>query len=104
MSNQGTSMGMPCCFAARLSSVKYGRYFGRFHGSIAPSLSVFDLSGMMRSRSKSIVLPNPWQRGHAPYGLLKENRRGSGSRYARWQLEHSNAAEKRDATAAPSPS
>jgi hypothetical protein len=38
------------------------------------------LSGMMRSRSKSMVLPKPWQRGQAPKGLLNENRRGSGSR------------------------
>ena len=32
------------------------------------------------------MLPNPWQRGHAPNGLLKLNSRGSGSVPGRWQL------------------
>ena len=53
------------------------------------------MSGITRFRSKSMVLPKPWQRGQAPKGLLKLNRRGSGSRPGRWQLLHSNAAEKR---------
>ena len=38
---------------------------------------------MTRFMSKSTVLPNPWQRGQAPNGLLKLNRRGSGSRPGR---------------------
>ena len=41
------------------------------------------------------MLPNPWQRGQAPNGLLKLNRRGSGSLPGRWQLVHSNAPENR---------
>ena len=66
--------------AARFISPWCARYFGFVHGSIAPSSSVLERSGMMRPGSKSIVLPNPWQRGHAPYGLLKLKSRGSGSR------------------------
>ena len=65
----------PAC-ADRVNQV---RYLGRFHGSIAPSFSLSPLSGITRFRSKSTVLPNPWQRGHAPNGLLKLNSRGSGS-------------------------
>src|ERR1700691_1244762 len=86
--------------AARFISPWCGRYFVVVHGAMAPSSSVFDLSGMIRFGSKSIVLPKPWQRGHAPYGLLKLNSRGSGSRYARWQVEHSNADENRSVSTA----
>ena len=46
---------------------------------------------MTRFRSKSTVLPKPWQRGQAPKGLLKLKRRGSGSLPGRWQLLHSKA-------------
>jgi hypothetical protein len=46
---------------------------------MAPSARVKVLFGITRLRSKSMVLPKPWQRGHAPKGLLNENRRGSGS-------------------------
>src|ERR1700732_966430 len=77
-SAHGTSSGMFACLAKRLSSAKSVRYLGLVQGSIAPSFRDFDLSGITRLRSKSIVLPKPWQRGQAPYGLLKENRRGSG--------------------------
>src|SRR3989441_13037460 len=80
-SAQGTSSGNLLGFAKRFSSVKSGLYFGLVQGSIAPSFSVFEGSGITRLRSKSIVFPNPWQRGQAPYGLLNENRRGSGSSY-----------------------
>ncbi len=52
---------------------------GLVQGSMAPCWMDLPGSGMTRSRSKSIVLPKPWQRGQAPKGLLKENRRGSGS-------------------------
>jgi hypothetical protein len=99
-SNHGTSIGTPSAFAARFISPCHARYFGFVHGSIAPSSRVFERSGMIRLGSKSIVLPNPWQRGHAPNGLLKLNNRGSGSRYARWHVEHSNADEKRKLSAA----
>ena len=35
-------------------------------GRWRPAARVFDLSGMMRLGSKSMVLPKPWQRGQAP--------------------------------------
>src|SRR5947207_2109950 len=54
------------------------RYFGLVHGSTAPSSSESDGSGITRLMSKSMVLPNPWHRGHAPNGELKLNRIGSG--------------------------
>ncbi len=41
------------------------------------------LSGTTRSWSISIRLPNPWQVGQAPNGLLNEKSRGSGSSNAR---------------------
>ena len=37
-----------------------------------------------------MVLPNPWQRGHAPNGLLNENSFGSGSSYRMPHFLHSN--------------
>src|SRR5215469_6619789 len=53
-------------------------YFGLVHGSTAPPSSDKVGSGITRFMSKSIVLPNPWQRGQAPNGELKLNRIGSG--------------------------
>src|SRR3979411_1818856 len=49
------------------------------HGTIAPSLIDFVRSGMTFHSSISIFSPKPLQAGHAPYGELKENSRGSGS-------------------------
>src|SRR5579872_3988929 len=66
------------------------RYFGLVHGSIAPSSSDRPLSGITRSMSKSIVLPKPWQRGHAPNGELKLNRIGSGTLNSMPQVLHWN--------------
>ena len=86
---RGRREGCPASAACLRSSVNQGRYLGRFQGSMAPSARVRLLSGMTRLRSKSMVLPKPWQRGQAPKGLLKLNRRGSGSRPGRWQLLHS---------------
>ena len=100
-SRQGTSSGIPSAGACLRSSLYHGRYLGRFHGSMAPSASVSPLSGITRFRSKSTVLPKPWQRGHAPKGLLKLNRRGSGSLPGRWQLLHSYAPLKTCAACAP---
>src|SRR6202035_1220786 len=88
ISRHGTSSGIPSELACFFISVNHERYLGRFHGSMAPSFSVRPLSGITRFRSKSTVLPKPWQRGQAPNGLLKLNRRGSGSRPGRWQLAH----------------
>ena len=51
---------------------------GLVQGSIAPSFKDKPGFGMTRSRSSPIVFPNPWQVGHAPYGLLKLKSRGSG--------------------------
>src|SRR6266404_2697492 len=62
-SAQGTSSGMLACLAKRFSSANRVRYLGLVQGSMAPSFSDFDLSGMTRSRSKSMVLPKPWLRG-----------------------------------------
>ncbi len=49
-----------------------------------------DRFGIARSMLKSIVFPKPWQRGHAPAGLLKLNRIGSGSRYSMLQNLQAN--------------
>ena len=65
-SPQGTSSGISDCLANRFISANTGRYFGLFHGSIAPCPNDFVLSGITRSRSKSMVFPNPWHRAHAP--------------------------------------
>src|SRR4051812_37372445 len=91
----GTSNGTPLCRANFRNSACHGRYFGLVNGSIAPSLSVFVTSGITRFKSKSIVLPNPWHRGHAPKGLLNENSGGSGSSYLMWQFLHSKRWLKR---------
>src|SRR5215469_2365806 len=100
-STHGTSSGMPACFAYRFRSVKSGRYFGLVQGSIAPSASVFNLSGITKSRSKSIVFPNPWHLGQAPYGLLNEKSLGSGSSYRRLQNLHSKRCANRSLDAPP---
>ena len=44
--------------------------------------------------SSSMTLPKPWQVGHAPNGLLNENRRGCGVSYAMPQARHSKRSEK----------
>ncbi len=85
--------GIPSSAACLRRSLNQGRYLGRFQGSMAPCARLSPLSGITRFRSKSTVLPNPWQRGHAPKGLLKLNSRGSGSLPGRWQLLHSYAPE-----------
>src|SRR5579872_5409613 len=95
-SAHGTSTGIPAARAKRFISVAYGRYFGLVHGSIGPSSSDFERSGMTRFRSKSIVLPKPWQRGQAPNGLLNENNFGSGSAYLVPQVLHSKRCENRN--------
>src|ERR1039458_5981901 len=66
------------------------RYFGLVHGSTAPPASVLVRSGITRFMSKSMVLPNPWQRGQAPTGELKLNRVGSGSANSRRSEEHTS--------------
>src|ERR1035441_979400 len=71
------------------------RYFGLDHGSTAPPSMVLFLSGTTRSISKSMVLPKPWHRGHAPNGLLKLNRRGSGSTKVRPHCLQANFSLKR---------
>ena len=47
-----------------------------------------------------MMLPKPWQVGHAPNGLLNENRRGCGSSYGSPQVRHSNRSENRCVIAA----
>ena len=46
---------------------------------MAPSKIDFEPSGMMRAGSAFSCTPRPMQVGHAPKGLLKENRRGVSS-------------------------
>ena len=50
-SRHGTSIGTPSSAACFFRSVNHDRYFGRFHGSIAPSFRVRLLSGITRFRS-----------------------------------------------------
>src|SRR5258708_35031292 len=71
------------------------RCLGLVHGSTAPSSRESEESGMMRFMSKSIVLPKPWQRGHAPNGELKLNRIGSGWLNSRSHVLHANRSLKR---------
>ena len=47
--------------------------------TIAPCAMLRLLSGIIRSRSNSILYPKPKQSGHAPKGLLKEKLLGSTS-------------------------
>src|SRR5574342_1401753 len=49
------------------------------HGTIAPSSIDFDLSGISKSGSNSILTPRPWHVLHAPKGELNENVLGSSS-------------------------
>src|SRR5919201_6428667 len=48
-------------------------------GRIAPSIMLFDLSGIIKSGSNSIFMPRPLHSLHAPNGELNENVRGSKS-------------------------
>src|SRR5213082_2295763 len=67
-------------------------------------------SGTISDSSYSSTAPNPLHPGHAPRGLLKENRIGESAGAAVPQLEHVGCAEKRrrspfsSAIATPSPS
>src|SRR2546430_8975629 len=75
-SQYGTRMRtLDVCF---LKLPSHERYLGLVHGSTAPCSSESEGSGITRFVSKSMVLPKPWQRGHAPKGELKLNRIGSG--------------------------
>ena len=62
-----------------LNSGRLSACLGLVQGSTAPSSTDLERSGMARSMSKSMVLPKPWQRLHAPKGVLKLNKVGSGS-------------------------
>ena len=79
-SAEGRVGSAPCRAADLRKLPSQERNLGLVQGSTAPSSSESDLSGITRSRSKSMVLPNPWQRGQAPTGELKLNRIGSGGR------------------------
>src|SRR5215475_1396968 len=80
------------CF---LKFAAHDRYFGLVHGSTAPWSTESDGFGITRFISKSMVLPKPWQRGHAPNGELKLKRIGSGSANSRLQVLHSKRSLKR---------
>src|SRR5580693_10478325 len=71
------------------------RYLGLVQGSTAPASRDLFLSGTTRSMSKSMVLPKPWHRGHAPNGLLKLNSGGSGSAKVRPHCLQANFSLKR---------
>src|SRR4030066_666990 len=62
---------------------------------MAPLLNDKLLSGIIRSGSNSIVLPRPWQDGHAPRGLLKENMFGSSCSKLIPHFEHAECSLKR---------
>ena len=88
---QGTSSGMSSCVAPRASAPRAAPDSAAcVHGSIAPCRIDLVGSGTTRSMSSSMMLPNPWQVGQAPKGLLNENSRGCGSSYAMPQRRHSN--------------
>ncbi len=53
--------------------------FSPFQGATAPSYTLNLLSGITRSGSMPRICEKPSQTGHAPKGLLKENRLGTGS-------------------------
>src|SRR5688572_28822686 len=53
--------------------------FSPFQGAMAPSYTLKRLSGITRSASIPSTRLNPSQVGHAPTGLLKEKRSGTGS-------------------------
>src|SRR5580698_7558720 len=94
-SQKGTVRRTPLLRAVLRKLPSQERYLGLVHGSTAPPSRVLFLSGMTRSMSKSMVLPKPWQRGQAPKGLLKLNRRGSGSAKVSPHCLQANFSEKR---------
>src|SRR5215475_870782 len=68
----------------RLNQARTGPFL--FHAAMAPSAR--DIASLGRTRDSSISrsVPRPWQVGQAPWGELKEKRRGlSSSRaYSGW--------------------
>src|SRR5262245_52846501 len=65
-----------------------------FHGAMAPSARLKFLSGITSSGSKYSFSPSPSHAGHAPYGLLNENKRGSISSIVKPLTGHANLEEK----------
>ncbi|CPU65694.1 Uncharacterised protein [Mycobacteroides abscessus] len=75
------------------------------HGATAPSRRDFSSSGTTRSGSTSRRNPMPVHSGHAPYGALKENVRGSiSSSASSWSFGHARFSEKRRSRAGSSAS
>src|SRR5438309_11473593 len=76
----------------------------------APWARLLRVSGTMSDSSYSSTAPNPLQPGHAPRGLLNENRIGARAGAGVPQFEHVGCSEKRrrsplwSARATPSPS
>ena len=64
----------------------------------------FDGSGTTNPMSSSITLPKPWQVGHAPNGLLNENRRGCGTSYWMRHERHSKRSLNSWTVGSPPPS
>src|SRR5207244_8318677 len=93
----GTSVGMPRRRQNLASSPRSQAVAFVDHGLRAPAASVRRGSGTTRARSRSITRPKPRHASHAPSGLLKENRLGTGSRTAKPHAAHSRAVEKRTA-------
>src|ERR1019366_596120 len=107
-SQKGTVRRTPLLCAVLRKLPSQDRYLGLVHGSTAPPSRVRVLSGITKSISKSMVLPKPWHRGQAPKGLLKLNRRGSGSTKVRPHCLQANFSLKRrgrqaDPPAPPAP-
>ena len=62
-------------------------------GPRPPSNNGFDASTITFPASKFHLLPKPWHVSHAPYGLLKENERGSISGTLVPQFGHADFCE-----------
>src|SRR5262249_12164966 len=77
--DHGTSMRIFFLRQKRTSWLKKYSNFSLAHGSMAWSLSERVGSGTMSASSNSRRLPKPRHDGHAPYGVLNENRIGRGS-------------------------
>src|SRR5438093_7137402 len=110
MSCQDASSAIPRARTVSRSNRRRPSYLGLVHGSRAPWASDRFGSGTINDSSYSSTAPKPLQVGHAPRGLLKENRVGVSSGAAQPQAEQAGCAEKRRrspvlrASATPSPS
>ena len=79
-SPHGVSRSKPRCSAAPSYKCKRQRLLPSSpSGASAPARRVLAGSGTIRRSLISTCVPRPWQAGHMPWGLLKENICGVGS-------------------------